>query len=366
MIRLGVFGLALSLVALVEGGCTLGRDISPAEADAKIVHFLSTYVPKLAQKHDFNGVVLFARDEEVLFHQAYGLANRRSSARNESSTSFNLASASKMFTAVALAKLEEKGRLSFDDMIGKYLGSDWVSPEVGRRVRIRHLLNHTSGLGMYWDKWDQHADQIRTIDDYRLIVSDNLAFEPGTRHEYSNTGYILLGAIIEEVSGETYYDFVQRTIFEPCGMASTGFYENHKTREGLAVGYYEDKDDDGKLKDNLSLHGVRGSSAGGGWSSTSDLHRFLLALRDDEIIGSRTREVLWSARPESPKYGHGFQIGKKWIGHMGGFPGIEAFVYYFPNSGHIWIVLSNYYDSALPLVKKMRKRFGTLRAEAVR
>jgi len=363
LVRLAVLTLALPLVTFLEQGCTPGRNLPPAEADAEVVRFLSTYMPKLAKRHEFNGVVLFARDETVLFHQAYGLAYRPDAVRNETSTRFNMASASKMFTAVAVAKLAEEGRLSFDDMIGKYLGSDWVSPEVGRKVLIRHLLAHTSGLGMYWDEWDQYAGQIRTIEDYRLVVSDDLAFEPGTRSEYSNTGYILLGAIIEKVSGETYYDFVRRTIFEPCGMTSTGFYTNNEVQEGLAVGYFKDKDDRGKLKDNLSLHGSIGASAGGGWSTASDLHLFLLAMRDDRILSSRTREVLWSPKPKSPKYGYGFQIGKSWVGHTGGFPGIEAFVYYFPASGHSWIVMSNFFDSALPLVKKMRKRFEMLRPE---
>ncbi|MGB2986728.1 MAG: serine hydrolase domain-containing protein [Phycisphaerae bacterium] len=363
LVRLAILALALPLVTVLGQACTSGRNLPPAEADAEVVRFLSNYMPELAKRHDFNGVVLFARDEKVLFHQAYGLANRSDSVRNETSTRFNMASASKMFTAVAVAKLAEEGWLSFDDMIGKYLGSDWVSPEVGRKVLIRHLLAHTSGLGMYWDEWDQYADQIRTIEDYRLVVSDDLAFEPGTRSEYSNTGYILLGAIIEKVSGETYYDFVRRTIFEPCGMTSTGFYINNEVQEGLAVGYFKDKDDRGKLKDNLSLHGVIGASAGGGWSTASDLHRFLLAMREDRILSTRTREVLWSPKPKSPKYGYGFQIGKSWVGHSGGFPGIEAFVYYFPASGHSWIVMSNFFDSALPLVKKMRKRFEMLRPE---
>jgi CubicO group peptidase (beta-lactamase class C family) len=354
----------IALVVVIGQGCTSVGNMAPVDADGQIVRFLSTYLPRLAESQGFSGVVLFARDEEILFYEAFGLANRQGSIRNEPSTQFNLASASKMFTAVAIAKLQEEGRLSLEDPVGKYLGSDWISPEVGFKVLLRHLLCHTSGLGSYWDKWDQYSMQIHTIDDFRLVVSDTLAFEPGTRYEYSNSGFILLGAVIEKVTGETYYDYVQRTIFDLCGMAGTGFYRNDIVRQSAAIGYYEDRSDNRKLKDNLSLHGVIGASGGGGWSTASDLHRFFLAMRDNRIVSRNARDALWSPKPFSPNYGYGFQISGRWIGHTGGFPGIDTFAYYFPTSGHTFIVLSNFTGSALPLMKKMNRRFGLLRAES--
>jgi CubicO group peptidase (beta-lactamase class C family) len=334
-----------------------------SKADTEIVDFLSHHAGESAEKGNFNGVVFYARDKTVLFHKAYGIANREKGAPNEITTRFNLASASKMFTAVAIGKLVEEGRLSFDDPIGKHLGTDWVSAEAGKKVLVRHILNHTSGLGMYWgEKWEAVAAQIQTIDDFRKVVSDELAFEPGTREEYSNTGYIMLGAIIEKVSGETYYNYVQRTIFAPCGMTSTGFYATNRAQDGFAVGYFEDAEDGGKLKDNLALHGNRGASAGGGWSTASDLHRFFLAMRDNRIVKAAMRAVLWSPRPLTPKYGYGFQIGSGfagpgWVGHDGGFPGVEAFVTYHPATGHTLVVLSNYYDSALPLMEALPKQY---------
>jgi len=176
-------------------------------SDAEIVAFLSDYLDRLAGRRNFSGVVLFARDESVLFHRAYGLASRSYNARNTTDTRFNLASASKMFTAVAIAKLVEDGRLSYDDPIGTYLDTDWVSQEVGATVQVKHLLNHTSGLGHYWDKWDDYANTIRELDDYKPIISDELAFEPGTDYQYSNSGYLLLGAMIEKITGKTYYQY---------------------------------------------------------------------------------------------------------------------------------------------------------------
>jgi len=323
------------------------------EIDGEFVAFLSDYLVKLMDKSHFSGVVLFARGEEVYFYRAYGLASREYSVTNSTDIRFNLASASKMFTAVVIARLVEEEKLSFDDPIGKYLDTDWVSAEVGDRVRVSHLLSHTSGLGHYWDEFDQYAYAIVDIDDYKPIIDDTLAFEPGTDWQYSNSGYILLGAIIEEITGKSYYECVQEMVFDPAGMTSTGFYKLNEVHQNLATGYFEDEEDGGKLKNNLQMHGIRGASAGGGWSTGADLLRFFLALRSDQLVSRQTREILWLPKPSSPDYGYGFQVEDNWVGHWGGFPGIEAFVMYFPASDHTFIVLSNYYDSALPLIDKM-------------
>jgi CubicO group peptidase (beta-lactamase class C family) len=143
-------------------------------------------------------------------------------------------------------------------------------------------------------------------------------------------------------------------------MAETGFYERDIPHPNLAVGYYEDEDDDGKLKNNTLFLGYRGASAGGAWSTAADMHRFFLALRSDVLVNAETREILWTPKPMSPEYGYGFQIRDHWVGHWGGFTGYEAFVFYFPASGHTFIVFSNYWDSALPLINKMDKWFEKL------
>jgi CubicO group peptidase (beta-lactamase class C family) len=328
--------------------------------DAEVVAFLSDYLDRLAADHNFSGVVLFARDERVLFHRAYGLANRSYNVQNTTDTRFNLASVSKVFTAVAVAKLVEEGQLSYDDPIGLYVDTEWVSKEVGARVQVKHLLNHTSGLGHYWDNWDYYANTIRELDDFKPIVSDELAFEPGTEYQYSNSGYLLLGVIIEKITGETYYEHIQGVILDPCGMAETGFFERDIPHPNLATGYYEDEEDDGKLKNNTLFLGFRGASAGGAWSTAADMHRFVLALRSDLLVSAETREMLWTPKPMSPEYGYGFQIRDQWVGHWGGFTGYEAFVFYFPASGHTFIVFSNYWDSALPLIDKMDRWFEKL------
>ena len=329
-------------------------------SDAEIVGFLGDYLDKLAGNRNYSGVVMFARGENVLFHRAYGLASRSNNVRNTTDTKFNLASVSKMFTAVAIAQLVEEGRLSYDHPVGTYLDTDWVSQEVGSTVLVKHLLSHTSGLGHYWDNWDRYASTLRELDDYKPIISSELAFEPGTDYQYSNTGYLLLGAIIESVTGEIFREYVQGAILDRCGMADTGFYERDRPHPNLATGYYEDEEDGGVLKDNTLLLGVRGAPSGGAWSTAADMHRFFLALRSDKLVSSETRELLWTPKPKSPEYGYGFQIKDNWVGHWGGFTGFEAFAFYFPASDHIFITFSNYWDSALPLIDRMPRRFRKL------
>ena len=368
-----ILSISLLLVASVvlcrcrSGRATPAREPfiareQPAEhdSDADIIAFLSDYVARSAEKDNFSGVVLFARDETVLFHRAYGLASRRYGVPNTTDTRFNLASASKMFTAVAVAKLVEEGRISYEDPIGEHLDADWVSQDVGSRVRIEHLLSHTSGLGHYWDDWDSYSNTIRELEDFKPLISDELAFEPGTDWQYSNSGYLLLGVIIEKVTGKTYFEYVDEVVFGPSGMNDTGFYEMDVPHENLATGYFEDEEDGDKLKNNTLLQGIRGSSAGGGWSTGADLLRFFLALRSNALVSAETRDILWTPKPKSPEYGYGFQIRDDWVGHWGGFPGYEAFVFYFPGSGHTFVVFSNYYDSALPLIGKMDKWFREL------
>ncbi len=326
----------------------LAAQEQPAEhhIDREVVNHLSRCFAEAAEAGEFSGAVLFARNEKVLFHRAYGLASRRYNVANTVHTRFNLASASKMFTAVVIAKLVEEGQLSYEERIGPYLSPHWVSEEVGEKVRIKHLLSHTSGLGHYWDEWDCYGNTIRTLAGYKQLISDDLAFEPGTSWQYSNTGFLLLGVIIEKVTGRSYYDVVRDVVLQPSGMADAGFYEIDEPYPNLATGYYEDG---GRIRNNLLLHGVKGSSAGGAWSTAADLHRFFLALGADRLVSAETRDVLWTPQPMSARYGYGFETAGDWVGHRGGFPGISALAAYYPDSGHIVIVLSNYSDPALPL-----------------
>lgn len=329
--------------------------------EPEIIKFLSEYGEDLAKNNNFSGIIFFSRNAEILFNQAYGLANRSYNIQNTLETRFNMASCSKMFTAVAIGKLIEEKKLSFDDSVDKYLNEEWISSEIAKKISITHLLTHTSGLGLYWDNWDCYSSTTRILNDYKKIISVKLTFEPGTNSAYSNTGFILLGAIIEKITGKSYYDYIQELIFDPCNMHDTGYFELDFPHPNMATGYFEDKESGGKLKHNTFMFGVRGgASDGGAWSTASDMHQFILNLRANKLISENIRKNLWTQNGLFPEYGYGFQMKDNWIGHWGGFDGFEAFVFYYPKTDDIFLVFSNYWDSSLRLIKETITKFQDL------
>ncbi len=184
-----------------------GKKLAPTE----LVSELKAYLDKVVAGDLFSGTVLLARNGEVLFKGAYGQANKDFDTPNNIDTKFNLGSMNKMFTAVAVAQLAKRGKLSFDDPVGKYLSTDWLPVEVAGKITIRHLLTHTSGLGSYFNEKFMNSSRalFRNVDDYKpLVADDRPAFEPGTKWAYSNTGFLLLGAVIEKVTGQNYFDYV--------------------------------------------------------------------------------------------------------------------------------------------------------------
>ena len=210
--------------------------LSEAEAIAEV----RAFVERLCAKDIFSGVVLLANADEVLFERACGEASKRFHAPVNKDTKFNMASAGKMFTAVAIAQLVENGTLSFEDPISKYVDDTWYPEEVTDAVTIHHLLTHTSGLGDFFNE-SFHAgsrERWRELDDYKeLIVGDTLAFEPGTNWRYSNIGSFMLGVVIESATGENYFDYIRKNVFEPAGMDNTDFCDMDCPVENLAIGY---------------------------------------------------------------------------------------------------------------------------------
>ena len=192
----------------------------------------------LAKQDKFSGVVLIAKDGKPVFEKAYGLANKAKNIPNNTETRFNLGSMNKMFTAVAIAQLAEAGKLSFDDTVGKHL-PDYPNKDVANKVTIHQLLTHTSGLGSYWNaKFEAKKATIKSVSDYLALFADEpLKLEPGKRFQYSNSGFIVLGAIIEKVSGQSYYDYVREHIYKPAGMKNTDAYEMTANTPNLAMGY---------------------------------------------------------------------------------------------------------------------------------
>lgn len=349
-------------------------DLPKAEklTDAGIAKELESYVDRLVAKDLFSGTVLVAKDGKAFVTKAAGIANRDFDAPVTLDTKFNLGSMNKMMTGVACMQLVEAGKLSLDDPVSKYLGDDWLPAVDKSKLKVKHLLTHTSGLGSYFtEEWQRSSRALyRSIEDWKPICkAETLAFEPGTSWQYSNTGMLIAGAVIEKASGMSYYDYVRKHITGPAGMTNTDFYETDYVNKNLAVGYEKETNTDGSAvyRNNLYQHVVRGGPAGGGYSTVEDLLKFDRALRGGKLLKKQSLDELWRAYPElgSPEYGLGWGIQERIrglvVGHTGGFPGISAAFNMFLDAGYTVVTLSNMggaaqlvQDKAMSLIEQGR------------
>lgn len=334
--------------------------------EKQIVGELDALLKKLEKADFFSGTVLLAKGDKILFEKAFGEANKDFAVKNNLNTKYNLGSMNKMFTAVAIAQLVEAGKLSFDDPLGKFM-PDFPDKEAAQKIKIKHLLTHTSGLGSYFNKtfFDSSRGRFRTIDDFLALVKDEkMQFEPGTKWQYSNTGFLVLGKIIEILSGQNYFDYIRENIYRKAGMTDSDSYDLDRVNPNLAVGYEKEFTDNGVVfNNNLFQNVVRGGPAGGGYSTVGDLLRFSNSLRSGKLVGQDYVKILTTPKPEigSPDYGYGFGIspGNKMVGHNGGFYGINADLTMFLDSNYTAVVLSNYGDASEPVVSKIREMIAS-------
>ena len=323
---------------------------------------LDSFVKKLADADVFSGTVLLAKDGKVLYQGAFGIANKDFNVPNKIDTKFNLGSMNKMFTGVAIAQLVEKGKISYEDPLAKFI-PDFPNAEAAQKIKIKHLLSHTAGLGGYFSERYQKLsrDQIRTVDDMMKLAREDekdAKFEPGTKWQYSNTGMMVLGKVIEIASGQSYFDYVRENIYRPAGMTNTDCYELDKVNTNLAVGYDKQFTDNGiTWSNNVFAHVMRGGPQGGGYSTVEDLLKFDQALRSGKLVSAESLKTLTTPKPElnSPDYGYGFfaSAGSPSTGHSGGFTGINSDLRMYLGSGWTIAVMSNYSRGAGPVTNKM-------------
>lgn len=338
-----------------------------AYTDEEIRAAMESTLADLVASERFSGAVVLARGDEIVFEAVHGEANKDFSVPNRIDTRFNLGSMNKMFTAVAIAQLVERGELSFDDPLAKFL-PEFPDSASAEKIQIEHLLSHTSGLGSYFNEDFTNASRarFRTVSDLMTLAEDEtLQFEPGTSRSYSNTGYLVLGRVIEVVTGQDYYDYIQANVTDPAGMDATACYQLDHVNPNLAVGYHRPDGPGSPWRNNLFMHVIRGGPAGGGYSTVGDLVRFAEALRDGSLIKADILEILASAKPDlgSPRYGYGFRIYPDGsVGHSGGFPGISSNLSFWPDGKWIIAVMSNYSGGARPVVDQAR-RLITARSE---
>lgn len=317
--------------------CGMVQAAPASTLTSKIDEYLQASV-----KHDqFSGSVLVAKEGKPIFSDAYGMANYELGVANTSQTVYAIASLTKQFTAMAILQLQERKQLMISDPICRYLDD---CPEAWQPITIHHLLTHTSGIKNYSSlpEWD---DQISRLPYERKafvkVFRDlPLQFTPGEKHGYSNSGYYLLGLIIERVSGVSYADFLRENIFAPLAMNSSGYYDPPALVANRANGYYWAN---GGFVNAPILNQSLTFSGGGIHSTTQDLLRWDQALYSEKLVSQQSLKEMFT--PFLSGYAYGWKIasmhGKKMAGHSGSYNGFSSFIARYADDGVVIIVLSN-------------------------
>lgn len=312
----------------------------PNMSEAEAVAAIKPYLDALVQRDLFSGTVLLAKGGETLFLESYGMANKDFGIPNTTDTKYNIGSINKTFTQVALGQLRDAGKLDFSKTLRTYL-PDYPS-EVADKITIQQILQHSSGLGDIFGPAyaNMPKDRLRRLSDYLpLFVDKPLEFAPGSSQRYSNAGYIVLGLVIEKLSGMTYDEYVKTKIFAPLGMNDTAAYDSDAIVPKRAIGYT--RGEDGVLRANIYMRPGRASSAGGGYSTVMDLYRFTRDAR--KVMSETSFNRMIGANPG--------------VGWAGGSPGVNASVEM--GGGYTLIVLANYDPPAAEEVgKNIRQLLG--------
>lgn len=353
----------LSLEAGGSGGHRNEPDLPsfelPESADrAAIVAALGDYFERLDQDELFSGTALVAVNGEAIYSGAWGLASREWSAPNKLDTRFDLGSINKSFTKIAIGQLLLAGKLSLDDTIAKHL-PDYPNPEVAAKVSIRHLLEHSSGIGDIFNEKFSRASRAlfrEPSDFFFLFAEEPLAFEPGTGNAYSNGGFMVLGAIIAAVSGQSYSEYVEEHIFQPAGMRATGFFAHDEPVPDVAVGYthFTPEGRGETLRNNLLMLPVRGNSAGSAQSTVADLLDFDNALREHRLLPAAWTAWYFGDAEPSGDTEASAERSTAGTGIAGGAPGVSAVI---ESDGLLTvIVLSNYDEPGAEIVARKLRR----------
>ena len=319
----------------------------PHLPDSELITALRKKLDEEASADRFSGAALVAKNGKTVFSQAYGLSDREKKIQNTVKTRFRIGSMNKMFTAVSTLQLVQDGKLDLKAPFGKYL-TDYPNKDMASKVTIEQLLSHTGGTGdIFGPDFDKHRLELKTLQDYvNLYGSRAVQYEPGSRWQYSNYGFLLLGVLIEKVSGQSYYDYVRDHIYKPSGMTGSGSEPEEQTVEDRSIGYT--RFGGRNLGPNTDTLPYRGTSAGGGYSTVEDLMKFAVALQTDKLLNAQYTEMLTTGKTETPgggKYAFGFQDqminGVRCFGHGGGAPGMNGELKICPGPGYVISVLAN-------------------------
>src|SRR5712672_3273331 len=304
-------------------------------------------IDELVKDEKFSGAVLVTKNGKAIMSGAYGLADRENKIPNSLNTKFRIGSMNKMFTAVSILQLVQNGKMKLSEPFGKYIG-DYPNKDAGK-VTIEQLLMHTGGTGdIFGPQFEAHRKDLRNLQDYvNLYGKRGLEFAPGSRWEYSNYGFLLLGVVVERVSGKSYYEYVRENVYVPAAMNSTASLTEDQDVPGRSIGYTSFGGSE--LHANGDTLPYRGTSAGGGYSTVEDLQRFAGALTNHKLLNAENTDLLTTgkvATPHGGKYAFGFfddgaESGARHFGDGGGAPGMNGDLQIYPQSGYVVAVLSN-------------------------
>ncbi len=368
-----------------SGTGSVPRDLRPGGA-------LDRLIAELAERDEFSGSVLVDHRGRTVLARSHGMANREESIPNGPDTAFILGSINKIFTSVAIAQLAEQGALGYGDTLGARIGG--FPPEIAERVTLHQMLTHTSGMGDFHrtaayreqsPAWDSAEEVMRGIT--QIVRELPLDFEPGTRASYSNSAYHVLGAVVEEVSGVPYHDYIRDRVLDAAGMDASAFHTRTQWHATPEIARPYALQNGGELVEVIDAHGFIGTPAGGAFSTCGDLARFARALLAGDLVGRAHADLLLSPkRPfnagsegesgggesttSAPEPGEmvfeaygalSFLTGGRWmIQRGGGSPGVSTNLQFFPSdAGWAVVVLSNYGERAATPIAEMARRILT-------
>ena len=296
----------------------------------------------------FNGTVLVAESGKVIFKKGYGCANLEWNIPNKPDTKFRLASITKQFTSMLIMQLVEEGKVKLDGKITDYIQE--YRKDIGEQVTIHHLLTHTSGIPSYTNLPDFFRDVYRdpySVDEFvKKYCSGDLEFEPGSKYSYNNSGYFLLGAIIEKVTGKTYEEFLKERIIDPLGMKNTGYDHHESIIINRASGYVKTSNGyDNAAYSDMSLP----YAAGAMYSTVEDLYLWDRALYTEKLLSRKYMDLMF--QPNLNNYAYGWNIGKmqiteskdslKVVSHGGGIFGFNTLISRLVDDKHLIVLLNN-------------------------
>jgi len=334
----------LVLVIAVAHGLFTTTFAQTVVSDRTVATKAGQYMTRVAAEAGFSGSVILARDGRSLFSKAYGLANVELDVPNTPQTLFRIASITKSFTATAIMLLQERGKLKVTDSVCRYFAD---CPSAWQPITLRNLLTHTSGLPTPYA--DSAAQNMRSVgvapaEILEGMRSRPLEFVPGEKFEYTNSGYLLLGMIIESISAKSYGDFLQQNIFAPLGMKHSGNFSNSDIVRNRSSGYL--LPEGGVLSNSAQFDPSRALAAGSLWSTTEDMLLFDTALYAGKIVSRKSLEEMLTPFKEDYGYGLGIEKTSKTpsrtvIGHSGTVSGFTCDLVHYSAENVVVIILSN-------------------------